>query len=374
MTDGSPSHARQRFLEFVHKGGDRPYVSLQIGAGAGFDAKLAGKEWISEATLADTIRAYQQVGGDPLLNVGLPEFTGRVPELSWQHQVETHNQSRITHSYLNTPYGRLYRKIHENETAGLTPMVYPLTANSSLDVVRWYAHQHYKALDYLPELLGPILEQAHPHGPVSIQWNIQPFELFGLASVPDLVLLAMTQPEAYRAVCDDIREVNIELVKKVFACGADFVFLGGPGVEMMSPRLYEEYLIPDSQAISRAAHEVGGLIYSHICSPIEPFLSKGYYNQMGIDLFETLSPPPVGNVEDLKKARGICDPHMCTRGNVGLDVLLNGNPEQVAEATKSVIQATTGSKHMIAASDYLFYDIPLENAQAVVETVQNYTV
>jgi hypothetical protein len=372
MSDEKPSAARQRFLDIVRSGSDRPYVSLQIGAGAGFDAKLAGKEWISEATLADTIAAYQQVGGDPLLNVGLPEFTDRVPELSWQHQVETHGEARVTHSYLDTPYGQLYRKIHENKTAGITPMVHPLDADSSLDVVAWYARQHYKALEFVPELIGPILEQAHPHGPVSIQWNVQPFELFGLASVPDLVLLAMTQPEAYRSVCDEIRDVNIELVKKVYGCGADFVFLGGPGVEMMSPKLYEEFLIPDSQAISKAAHEAGGLIYSHICSPVEPFLTRGFYNRMGIDLFETLSPPPVGNVEDLNKAREICDSRMCTRGNVGLDVLLNGSKEQVAQATEEVIKATEGSKHMVAASDYLFYDIPLENAQTIVETVQNY--
>lgn len=363
------SHARRRFLDYVRGGGDQPYVSLQIGAGAGFDARLAGREWNSEATLADTIAAYQRVGCDPLLNVAIPPFGQVFPPLAWEHQTEIVGNDRITQSHLETPFGPLQFKIHETKKTGATPMVYPLGADDPLDPVLWYADQHARAIDYIPDLLGPVLEEAQPHGAVSIQWNLQPFELFGLASVPDLVLQAMLNPTRYRQVCDRIREVNILLARKVIQCGADFVFLGGPGAEMLSPRLYEEYLVPDSQAISRAVHEAGGLIYSHVCSPVEPLLTMGYFNQMGIDLFETLSGPPVGNVADLAAARRILDPNICTRGNIGLDVLLNGSVEQVIEATQAVLRATAGTRHIVAASDYLFHDIPLENARAVVETV-----
>ena len=51
---------------YVKNGSDKVYASLQIGAGAGFDVKLAGKEWISEGTLQDTIDAYEKVGCDAL--------------------------------------------------------------------------------------------------------------------------------------------------------------------------------------------------------------------------------------------------------------------------------------------------------------------
>ena len=98
----------------------------------------------------------------------------------------------------------------------------------------------------------------------------------------------------------------------------------------------------------------------------------GFYNKMGVDLFETLSPPPVGNVEDLARARRILDTQICTRGNVGLDVLLNGTTDEVEKATMSVLEATKSYKHMVAASDYLFYDIPLENIITMVKTVDNY--
>jgi uroporphyrinogen-III decarboxylase len=238
-------------------------------------------------------------------------------------------------------------------------------------MINWYARQHLDGCKYIPELLEPALRKLQPYGPVSVQWNLQPFELLGLASVDNLVLLAKIDPEQYRKTCDNILSVNIELLKAVFNAGADFVFLGGPGVEMMSPEYYRTYVIPDSQKISAAVHDAGGMVYSHICSPIEPFLTMGFYNEMGIDLFETLSPPPVGNVADLAKARRILNKDICTRGNIGLDVLLTGSIEDVEKATLKIMDETRGFKHYVAASDYLFYDVPLENVRTMVRMVES---
>ncbi len=363
-------NTKQRFIDVVKNGSDSPYVSLQIGADAGFDCKLAGKEWISEGTIEDTIRAYEIVGCDPLLNVALPDLGSIVESLKWNTKIESSDNKRITFKNLETPFGEIHWQLHEQPRHGITPKLYPLTSDSEnfFDIVNWYAQQTAKAESRIGELVNPIVEQYGTTSPIDIQWNIQPFELLGLASVQDLAIKAMTEPEEYRKACDLIIEVNIALIKQVFKAGADFVFLGGPGAEMLSPQLYESFLVPDSKKITKAVHQEGGLVYCHICSPIEPFLSNGYYGEMGIDLFETLSPPPVGNVKSLEKARQVCPVEMCTRGNIGLDVLLNGTKQEVEQEVIRVIQATKGYKHMIAASDYLFYDIPLENVKTIVET------
>lgn len=360
------------FVNYVRHGGVKPRVSLQIGAGAGFDCKLAGKEWNSEGTLADTIAAYEIVGCEPLFNVGLPAFGDCVPELKWNCRPSKEGEFRVTESFLKTPYGTISWEMKEKKYCGGTPTRYPLSSESQrvFEIVNWYAEQFAKGINYVPELIAPIVNEAHAFGPVCIQWNVQPFELMGLLSVDNLAILAMLEPEKYRMACDFIRNINIELIKAIFEGGADFIFLGAPAAEMISPMLYEKFIIPDSKKICDAVHAAGGLVYSHICSPIEPFLTMGFYNQMGLDLFETLSPPPVGNVEDFAKARQILDKNMCTRGNIGLDLLLNGTPEQIAMATHSIVEKSRGYKHFVAASDYLFYDIPLENVKAVVDTVQ----
>lgn len=361
---------REKFLNYVRHGGDVPMVSIQIGAGAGFDTKLAGKQWVSETTIDDTLSAIEQVGGDVLVNLGLPGFDAHVPHLAWKSETSHAGQDRVTRSHLDTPYGVLEWEYHERIKQGTTPVKYPLKFGDSLDAVLWMLEKQYEGVRYIPEMVGPVLAQVQPKYAVCIQWSVQPFELLCLTPAPDAVMFAMSDTEGYRNLCDRILEVNLALCSAVIGSGADFVFVGGPGRELMSPFLYETFIVPDSKKISETVHEAGGLVYSHICSPVQPFLDMGYYGQMGLDLFETLSPPPVGNVSSLKKARENLPEQMCTRGNIGLDVLLEGTPEDAERETLRVLEETKGSKHIVAASDYLFYDIPLENVQAVVKTVE----
>ena len=360
---------RKRFLDYIRNGGAEHLVSLQIGGGAGFDAKLAGKEWVSETTVEDTMAAYEQVGGIGLLNLGLPGFDACVPTIAWQHKRKIDKETRTTHRWLDTPYGRLEWEYHERPRQGVTPVRYPIRFGDSLTPVEWLIERQFEALPYIPDMVGPLIERAHPQWPLCVQWSVQPFEMMCLTPAPDAVMFAMHDMDGYRALCDRILEVNLAMCEAVIGAGVDFVFLGGPGRELMSPLLYETFMIPDSEKLSAAVHRAGGLVYSHICSPVQPFLDMGYYGRMGIDLFETLSPPPVGNVTSLAAARRQLPKEMCTRGNIGLDVLLTETPERVQQAACDVIEETKAHKHIIAASDYLFYDIPLENARAVVDAV-----
>ena len=363
---------RTQFLDYIRNGSDRCFVSLQVGAGAGFDSKLAGKEWVSETTTEDTVNAYELIGGAGFINLGLPGYDGVVPQLAWQNKTENRSEERVTTSSLETPYGTLQWEYHERKRQGMTPVRYPIRFGDSLEPVKWIIDRQFEALPFIPEMVGPLMEKIHPEWPLCIQWSVQPFEMLCLTPPPDAVMFAMSDMEGYRKLCDRILELNLELCRAVIGAGADFIFLGGPGRELMSPLLYETFMVPDSAKISAAVHEAGGMVYSHICSPVQPFLDMGYYNSMGIDLFETLSPPPVGNVESLADARRRLPEEMCTRGNIGLDVLLTGTVEDVERATLEVIEATRGFKHIVAASDYLFYDIPLENVQSVIATVNAY--
>ncbi len=366
---------KNEFIDFVKNGASKPFVSLQIGAGAGFDVKLAGKSWNSQGTLDDTINAYEIVGGYPLFNIGLPSLEQMGPDLPYENKYSKKEEEKFTNTRLDTPFGQLEWKFHELPKIGTMIMKYPVNVDedeNAFNLIKWFADQHYKYRDKIAEKIQPAVEKLKDHGPISVQWNIQPFEMFGLTSVDNLVLLAKLFPDQFRQACDHIRDINAALFEEVFKTDVDFVFLGAPGSEMLSPEFYEKYIIPDSQKLTDVVHNKGKLVYSHICSPIEPFLTMGFYNKMGIDLFETLSPPPVGNVESIEKARQIIDDNICTRGNIGLDLLLNGSKEEIEEATTNLCKATKGTKHMIAASDYLFYDIPLENVQTMVETAQNF--
>ena len=207
---------------------------------------------------------------------------------------------------------------------------------------------------------------------LSIQWAMQPYELLCFPDTMHTAILAAECPELFRSLMDKILRLDERLLDAVAAGGSDFVFLGGPGSEMISPRYYEDYLIPYSRTVTEMAHAKGLLVYTHICSPIEPMLTLGCYNRMGIDLFETLSEPPVGNVRSLEDAFGKLSPEICTRGNIGLDLLLEGTAAQVREKGLAILETASraGRRHVLAASDYLFHDIPEENVQAMCDAVR----
>ena len=207
-----------------------------------------------------------------------------------------------------------------------------------------------------------------------IQWAMQPYEVWGFPSTADTAILATIAEEQFRRIMDKVLRLDEKLIKAVAAGGSDFVFLGGPGSEMISPKYYENFMVPYSQMVTDMAHEQGLLIYSHICSPIEPMLTMGYYNKMGIDLFETLSPPPVGNVKSIEDAFSKLSPEICTRGNIGLDALLNETPEQIYEKSWHILEMAKkmGRKHILAASDYLFYETKIENVHAMCRAVKDF--
>ncbi len=74
---------REQFVSYVKQGGE-PICSPQIGAGAGFDARLAGKEWLTEVTFEDTLGACERFDMVPMINMGpLPyEEMARRPRMA----------------------------------------------------------------------------------------------------------------------------------------------------------------------------------------------------------------------------------------------------------------------------------------------------
>lgn len=364
---------RSQFIEYVLHGGP-PICSPQIGAGAGFDTKLAGKEWYTETTLEDTLAAIRRFDIVPLVNLGLPDLATARPEMAWKVvDSQSGPDRRQTTMRMETPVGSLTQTVIDDRLKGATRTKAPVTQEADWDVFEYYVDA---LLDSdLSVLIPPVRALVDSLGgqyALDLQWPVQPYELLCFADTVDTVTYAMDDPDRFSLLVEKVCALNCRLIPLVAQAGCDFIFLGGPGSEMLSPAIYEKYIIPYSQQVTDVAHQHGLLIYSHICSPIQPFLKMGFYNRMGIDLFETLSPPPVGNVRSLTEAMEQLDPAICTRGNIGLDFLLSATPEQVRKKVHQVIEETRGRKHMVACSDYLFYETPEENIHAMAAAVREF--
>ena len=369
---------REKLLNYIRHGGDKFICSPQIGAGAGFDAMIAGKTWLGQATMEDTMNACAMFDMTPLYNMGLPDLTKLVPEIQTSHTMTlSRGGKRKNHkNVFTTPVGELTSMSIEDELSGGCPVEFYVKDEEDLDVLEYYLDRLLEVTDFsiVTEHVRNCRKLVGEENAFDIQWAMQPYEVWGFPSTADTAILATIAEEQFRRIMDKVLRLDEKLIKAVAAGGSDFVFLGGPGSEMISPKYYENFMVPYSQMVTDMAHEQGLLIYSHICSPIEPMLTMGYYNKMGIDLFETLSPPPVGNVKSIEDAFSKLSPEICTRGNIGLDALLNETPEQIYEKSWHILEMAKkmGRKHILAASDYLFYETKIENVHAMCRAVKDF--
>lgn len=366
---------RQEFIHYVKNGGERLMCSPQIGGGAGYDTKLYGKEWNSEGRQEYTVEVTQRYPMVPLYNVGLDPVMHCGDKLKWVQDEYTESEGKRTYkSHCDTPFGTMYRHADERPHSGGFHVVNAINDADDFDKLEYVIDTALSSGDFsCYTRLGKEASDFYgDKGAVSVQWCMQPYEMLGYPSTLTTVFLAQDDEERFIRLMDKILELDYQIIDALAPSGIDFVFLGGPGAELISPSYYEKYLVPYSKKVTDYAHERGLLIYSHICSPIEPMLSMGYYNQMGIDLFETLSPAPEGNIQSLSDALSKIDPKICTRGNVSMSLLINGTPEMVEKEVFAVIDAAKGRKHMVAASDYLMYEVPEENVIALCSAVEKY--
>jgi hypothetical protein len=360
---------REQFIEYVKHGGEKPIASPQIGAGAGFDAKLAGKK---SASMEDTIYVAERFDMLPLYNYGL-DFAAINPKLKWMplgQRDEGH--LRVDISGIATPYGDLISETVINSAGDSYRSKAPVTSSDDFDKFNWY-------LDTLLE--GDYGEAARigseadafigDRGAIDFQWGMQPYELFSMPSTLDTVMLAMDDADEFFKLMDKCAAVSKKIIDALEPY-TDFVLLGGPGAEMVSPDIYDRFMVPYGKMMTDYAHDKGLLIYSHVCSPIEPFLTMGYYNRLGIDLFETLSMPPVGNVKSIEDAFSKLDPGMCTRGNIGIDALMYESPGEIQRQVNNIMETAVNMKrkHMVAASDYLVTECKEENVKALCDAVR----
>lgn len=369
---------RELLKNYVKNGGKEFICSPQIGAGAGFDTKIAGKTWITDTTIEDTKKAWEMFDVVPLYNFGLPDLTQFTDKARIESRMsfDQEKKRRITDTEFITSAGTLTSRVVEDELKGAPMTKYLIEDEEELDVLDYYLDSLLEVNDFskMAEQIRDMRKIIGEDNALDIQWAMQPYELLCFPNTLETSVFAMTCPEKFKGLMDKILKLDERLLKAVAEGGADFVFLGGPGSELISPKYYEDYLVPYSKIITQMAHENGLLVYTHICSPIEPMLTKGYYNEMGIDLFETLSEAPVGNVKSIEDAFSKLDPKICTRGNIGLDRLLLGTPDEIKERSFHILEMAQkmGRKHILAASDYMFYDTPIENVQAMVDATKEF--
>jgi len=158
-----------------------------------------------------------------------------------------------------------------------------------------------------------------------------------LMGIDNILADFLLEPDKVEIVLDKVLQANIALIRRAIRAGAEIITLGddyahnrGP---MMSPAVFEYFLLPRLKKMVEAVHEEGALCIKHsdgnIYSLLEMILSAG---PDGLNPIE----PAAGM--DLKATRDKVGKRVCLVGNIDCAHLLPaGTTSEVRDAVRRAI-------------------------------------
>ncbi len=138
-----------------------------------------------------------------------------------------------------------------------------------------------------------------------------------------------------------------------------------------SPRIWEGVFASQLRELVGVVHSAGGTVNLYDdgkCMPILDLLAD-----CGIDVLQTLTPPPVGDL-DLAEAKRRIGEHVCLMGYVDIVyVIQRGTPELIEDTVRSAIEtASPGNGFILGTSDSIRDGTPIENVRAYFDAARKY--
>ena len=129
--------------------------------------------------------------------------------------------------------------------------------------------------------------------------------------------------------------------------GADYAFNSGP---FISPDDFRRFLLPFIQERVRSVKSLGQIVVKHGCGNNEKLL--GMFREADYDCYQSIQ---LSAGMELEKVRRLVGPEMTLWGNLPVEVLQSGTPDEVRKAVRTTVETGKrigrfifGSSHSIA--------------------------
>jgi uroporphyrinogen decarboxylase len=153
------------------------------------------------------------------------------------------------------------------------------------------------------------------------------------------------------AILDRLTEASITWAVAQADYGVDAVlmssaFVGGP---LISPKMYEEFVVPYERRVNDAVKTTGVPVYTHTCGSIGDRLELMV--KTGTQGVDTLDPPPLGNTE-LAEAKALIGEKVFIKGNMNAVVLLAAKTkvEVIAHASDRILTGKPGGGYILSTA------------------------
>lgn len=246
----------------------------------------------------------------------------------------------------------------------------------SVPAVRDYAEDQPKLKLFDPyqnERLGMILEgmrrlKKRFAGEVPVIGYIQaPFRHVSMLRGSEHAMKDLYKnPEELKELCEIALSSLIVYSVAILSTGVDILFISDPSSsgDAISLKHWEAWGKPLTTRLVKLVKRTGVKTIMHVCGDnsdrLESMAETGVH---GLSLDEGV---------DFETARKLLGPNYCLMGNISTSLLAMGKPEEVAAATKEVIEKAGRDGGLLVSGGCILPDIcPPENIRAMVETAKN---
>lgn len=227
--------------------------------------------------------------------------------------------------------------------------------------------------DYLFRTIDLVVEKAGPdiavHGEIFSPFT-QMMELFGYE---DGLMNLVSDPSKSREILAAYTRGCIDCANRQVEHGVDAILISSAfaGGGFISPKQYEDYVVPCEFEVISILKEKGVKVYTHTCGDIGDRLELMALT--GLDGIDTLDPPPLGSV-DLEDAKRRIGDGVFFKGNMDpVNTLLEGNAETVKQdALWRLKVGSVGSGYILSSACSVAPRTPPENLMVLVEASEEY--
>ena len=189
----------------------------------------------------------------------------------------------------------------------------------------------------------------------------------------DLLTDPYEDEDFYRDMMEYFTERLIDGIRQLIRAGSDLICFEGnmANGSMAGSRLFGEFVMPYENRIIDAIHEEGCFCIYHNCGDARVLLP--YYDEMKMDMYESMTPPPYGDTI-LSEALEVIKPPKVLSGNLDqIDFLVHATPDQVRQRVKEILELAKPRGHFIlATSDYFSEGTPEENIYAFAKAAREF--
>ena len=360
-------HSPQSLRHFLAGGvKERAYIMLDPSS---YAAEFAGKKG-GHPTIEDNIAFHKAFPNDtPISNFLFPDQI--LEDLKWERSfLKESGEERFFEETITIPSGTKRRVVAEGKGTTSWLVEAAVSSETDFDLIDYYADcitanaeeyargitENFPVRETQDEILGTVVLTA--------------FECYYLIHYPDMPLFFYDFGEHKLKSIKKIHAANIVVIEHLKTMDCDLFQMGSAGLELLSPKIFDEAIIPFSRETTDLIRSLDAFSSYHICGHSRQLLETGRINSIRPTWFETFSSHPCGNNDSLKESLEYLNPDIISKGNLALELLRDGTSERIESAVHDIIEQSEGRRHIIGQADAtILSGTPVENIRTFLSTV-----